>query len=93
VTYSRIARHAVTPEGLARLTLDSNLAAIVPQRCGFLDDEGVALLPGEMIVEVKYRSHIPATLKQLVELFRLNPRPASKYRLAARTLGVLDIHA
>jgi hypothetical protein len=46
-----------------------------------------------MILEIKYRSHIPAAFKGLVERFQLNPQPASKYRLAAGALGIVGVHA
>lgn len=93
VSYLRIARHAQTTAGVARLTLDGQLAALASSRCGFVEATGTGLLADEMILELKYRSHVPAAFKRLVEEFRLNPRPASKYRLAARTLGVAGIHA
>ncbi len=93
VSYGRIARHALTPSGAARLTLDSQVAALASSHCGFVEAAGTSLLPGEMILELKYRAHVPAVFKRLVEEFRLNPRPASKYRLAARALGVSGIHA
>ncbi len=93
VSYLRIARHAQTTAGVARLTLDGQLAALASSRCGFEEATGTGLLADEMILELKYRSHVPAAFKRLVEEFRLNPRPASKYRLAARTLGVAGIHA
>lgn len=93
VSYLRIARHAETAAGPARLTLDRALQATAIAACGFHEDAGQHLLQDEMILEVKYRSHIPAAFKQLVELFRLTPRPASKYRIAARALGVTGVHA
>ena len=93
VSYRRIARHAQTLAGAARLTLDADVAALASGHCGFVNAAGTGLLAGEMILELKYRSHVPAAFKRLVEEFRLNPRPASKYRLAARTLGVAGIHA
>lgn len=93
VSYVRIARHAHTPSGAARLTLDGQVAAVASSHCGFVQAAGTGLLDGEMILELKYRAHVPAVFKRLVEEFRLNPRPASKYRLAAKTLGVAGIHA
>jgi hypothetical protein len=93
VSYRRIARHAETPAGPARLTLDGALQAAANSACGFSEREGTALLDGDLILEIKYRSHIPAAFKQLVEQFRLNPRPASKYRIAAKNLGVVGVHA
>jgi hypothetical protein len=69
------------------------VAALPTTICGFVEADGIRLLDEEMILEIKYRSHIPAAFKQLVERFQLNPRPASKYRLAATALGVIGIHA
>jgi hypothetical protein len=93
VSYLRIARHARTPAGLARLTLDSGVAAVANPICGFVDGGETGLLDNEMILEIKFRSHVPVAFKQLVERFRLSPRPASKYRLAAKALGVVEVHA
>lgn len=93
VSYLRIARLAETPAGLARLTLDGCVAAVANTTCGFVEGEELGLLHDEMILEIKFRSHIPAAFKQIVERFRLNPRPASKYRLAAQALGVIGMHA
>jgi hypothetical protein len=93
VSYLRVARQAETPAGAARLTVDAQLAAIANTTCGFVGGDAIALLDGQMIVEIKYRAHVPVAFKQLVERFQLHPRPASKYRLAAQTLGVVGIHA
>lgn len=93
VSYLRMARQADTPAGPARLTLDGGLSASSTSRCDFTDDGATCLLRDEMILELKYRSPVPAPFKQLVERFRLSPRRASKYRLAAGALGIAGIHA
>jgi hypothetical protein len=41
----------------------------------------VPALPGQQILELKFRHHTPAVFKQLVEEFGLIPQRASKYRL------------
>jgi hypothetical protein len=95
VSYLRLARHAATPAGIARLTLDAGLTAVATSTFAFVADadSGRTLLDNELILELKYRSHVPAAFKELVEAFRLNSRPASKYRLAAGALGVVGVHA
>jgi hypothetical protein len=93
VSYLRMARQADTPAGAARITVDGQVTALANTTCGFVDGDTVALLDGHMILEMKYRAHVPVAFKQLVEQFQLYPRPASKYRLAAHTLGLAGIHA
>lgn len=93
VSYLRIARHARTSDGLARLTLDGGVTALPNPAWTFVDGSGTELLREHAILEIKYRSHVPAVFRQLVERFRLNPRQASKYRLAANALGVVGVHA
>ena len=93
VSYLRIARHAQTSNGLARLTLDGCVTALPNPTWAFVDGSGAELLRDQAILEIKYRSHVPAVFRQLVERFRLDPRQSSKYRLAANALGVIGVHA
>src|SRR5688500_2261401 len=93
VSYARLARQTESSGDPARLTLDDGLATLATDAFSFVADPGKQMLQGEMILELKYRSHIPAAFKDLVNDFRLNPRPASKYRLAVEALGLAGMRA
>ena len=41
---------------------------------------GSPLLDGWMILELKFRDHLPAIFRRLVEDYNLQAEPASKYR-------------
>jgi hypothetical protein len=60
------------------------LPATAPQ---FSGTDGQLVIPGQMILELKYRQHVPAIFKRLVEEFGLEPERASKYRLGMTALG------
>lgn len=87
LSYNRIARFARTAEGPARLTLDEDLRAVPVSAPQYSGVEGQLVLPGHMILELKYRQHPPALFKRLVEEFALEPQRASKYRLGMALLG------
>jgi hypothetical protein len=87
LSYARIARFARTIEGPVRLTLDSDVRAARADEPRFLDEWGRLVLDDRMVLELKYRRHVPAIFKQLVETFALEPRRASKYRLGIAALG------
>jgi len=88
VTYDRVARLAPTPYGIARLTLDANVRAWPIEAFAFQAGEATPVLPGRVILEMKYRMDMPAVFKALVEEFRLNPAPVSKYRSSIVALGL-----
>lgn len=87
LSYSRIARFARTAEGPVRLTLDNDVRAAAVDEPAFLEADGDPVLDGRMILELKYRQHVPAIFKQLVEEFGIEPERVSKYRLGIATLG------
>jgi len=87
LSYWRIARFARTADGPARLTLDEDLRAVPVTEPRFTGVEGQEVLPGQMILELKYRQHPPAVFKRLVETFALEPQRASKYRLGMTAMG------
>ena len=89
VSYSRTARFAPTSEGPVRVTLDANVRVTAIRTPRFSAAEGLVVLRDQMILELKYRQHVPLLFKRLVEAFALNPNRASKYRLG---IGVL-VHA
>jgi hypothetical protein len=87
VAYHRTARTIETDDGVARTTLDRDLrvAPVVDVRFGAADP--VPFLEGQMVLELKYRSRLPAIFRRLVEQFALQTATASKYRLSMMTLG------
>jgi hypothetical protein len=87
LSYNRIARFARTAEGPARLTLDQDLRAVPVSAPQFSGVDGQPVLPGQMILELKYLHHPPAIFKRLVEEFALEPQRASKYRLGMAMMG------
>ena len=89
VAYDRVARLAATPYGLARLTLDANLRACPANTFEFQTTEPEPVMPGRLILEMKYRMEMPAVFKALVDEFQLNPGPVSKYRSSVAALGVV----
>jgi len=87
LSYSRIARFARTAEGPVRLTLDNDLRVAAADDVRFSDDSGRPVLADRMILELKYRRHVPAIFKHLVETFALEPQRTSKYRVGIAALG------
>jgi VTC domain-containing protein len=87
LSYWRVARFARTAEGPARLTLDEDLRAMPVAEPRFTGVEGQEVLPGHMILELKYLQHPPAIFKRLVETFALEPQRTSKYRLGIAAMG------
>lgn len=88
VTYDRVARLTATAYGVARLTLDANLRAWPVDGFEFQSGEPKSVLPDRVILEMKFRLEMPAVFKALVEEFRLNPAPMSKYRSAIAALDL-----
>jgi hypothetical protein len=70
-----------------RLTLDADLSAQSVDGFAFSQGEGIPVLPGQAILELKYRGVFPALFRRLVEEFALAPRATSKYRLGAAAVS------
>jgi SPX domain protein involved in polyphosphate accumulation len=87
LSYSRIARFARTTEGPVRLTLDTDIRVAGAGEPRFSSDPGCPVLGDQVVLELKYRRHVPAIFKELVESFLLEPQRASKYRLGIAALG------
>ena len=85
--YWRTARFARTPEGPVRLTLDTDVRVTSTSATRFSSTEGLLVVPDRMILELKYRQHVPAVFKRLVEEFALTPERASKFRLGMTALA------
>jgi hypothetical protein len=90
VSYHRTARVAQTAEGLARLTLDSDLRAMPIDSPRFEADPGEEFLEGRLVLELKYHARVPALFRRLIEEFALVPETASKYRLGMATTACTD---
>ncbi len=82
IIYQRFARIKTTDEGLIRLTIDDGLTARL------VDDwevpsgslNGVSLLDGKRILELKFRGAMPGLFKRLIEQQQLQVTSFSKYR-------------
>ena len=86
ISYERVALVAERDTGTIRLTVDHDIRTMIRRDVHFTNDEGRPVLPGRMVVELKFRAAMPAVFKQLVEEFKLAPLRVSKYRLAVATL-------
>ena len=75
-----------TDQGLARLTLDEAIDAVAITTLQFSATDGVPVLAGRLILELKFRSHVPVVFKRLINEFRLTPQAVSKYRLGQAAL-------
>jgi len=88
ISYLRTARVRATLSGPIRLTMDEDIHAFPLDNLGFMPLQcGARLSKNQYILELKYHDQMPAIFKELVERFRLNPKPFSKYRTAAVALG------
>lgn len=88
IRYARTARMAETPEGPLRMTLDAAVLASPASAVTLQAAPASPLVEGRMILELKYSGVFPRLFKDLVDEFRLTPRPASKYRFAVLSLGL-----
>ncbi|MBI3469585.1 MAG: polyphosphate polymerase domain-containing protein [Planctomycetes bacterium] len=72
-------------EGPIRITLDRHIWGVPNHDWRLLMGQGgLPLLDGQVVLELKYRSAMPALFKRLLEEMPLTPCPVSKYRLAVR---------
>lgn len=89
VDYQRIARIGQSSYGPLRLTLDQELSAWQARELAFLAlAPGVALAPGQRILELKFGNALPAVFKALIHEFAPRLTGISKYRLASQALGL-----
>lgn len=89
IGYERTAYTAITAEGPLRLTLDRHLRGAPAQDWRVEPCErGLPFLSGQVILEFKFRTALPALFKELIQEFQLAPGSASKYRLCLRAWGV-----
>ena len=89
IRYTRTARAAETAEGPVRMTLDAAVMAAPTNVVSLATGSARPLVEGRMILELKYSGVLPRLFRDLVDEFSLTPRPASKYRFAVQTLGLV----
>jgi hypothetical protein len=89
VTYDRVARVGELEGQNVRLTVDRQI------RCSLAEDltlsdapDGVLLLPGESILELKYAKVMPQAFQDLLDELSLSPDRVSKYRLGVPAVGL-----
>jgi hypothetical protein len=89
VAYRRVAMVGDGPRGPIRLTVDRGF--LCRSAAGFdppAVDDGRVLFPGQGVVELKFRTAMPALFKTLVRDHGLVPARASKYRAAVEACGL-----
>lgn len=89
VSYQRQAFFGQNLEGPLRLTLDRNVRAAAARRWN-VDEvlDGLPMMNDHVLLELKFRRHLPGLFKGLMQDFSLNHMPLSKYRLAVESLGL-----
>ena len=91
VSYQRTARVLAAESGAMRLTIDEDLRAMRVSSHAFSEPKNpVPLLRDTMIVEMKFRHAMPELFRAAVREFGLTARTVSKYKLAARELGLVE---
>jgi hypothetical protein len=88
IEYRRTARLGMSSTGPLRLTIDRHIVATSISTVAFTSHSGVEILPGQEVLELKYRVHVPPLFKRLIEKFNLEPRAISKYRMGMEALGL-----
>lgn len=89
IAYQRVAYVGSCAEGPLRLTLDRHVRGILTDEWRLTPFEsGLPLLTGQVILEFKFRSALPALFKELVREMRLSPSTVSKYRLCREAWAV-----
>jgi len=89
LSYQRMARGTVVDGFQARLTLDDRVRVVPVARAHFNGQVGLPVLEDQLILELKFRGHLPAVFRGLIGEFKLAASPASKYRFGMTALGDL----
>jgi hypothetical protein len=90
LAYERVALVGRSEGVDVRLTFDRALRGVPTGDWALAAvNAGRPFLAGYTIVEMKYRTALPALFKELVALFRLEPSSVSKYRRCLDSWGVL----
>ncbi len=89
VAYDRVARTLATPQGLARLTLDTGLRARSIGSLAFASPDYTPVLPDAAVLELKFTDVMPVAFKILLgEIVGREAESFSKYRQSARALAL-----
>lgn len=90
MTYERTAFVQRIDEGALRLTLDRQIRGIATSDWDLLPlAAGHAILPGQVICELKFRSGLPQLFKELIQQLQLEAGSVSKYRRMMVATGEL----
>ncbi|MGE0592234.1 MAG: polyphosphate polymerase domain-containing protein [Vicinamibacterales bacterium] len=90
ISYHRMARSfPANGSGVARLTLDADLRAVAVDTLAFAGEPGAKVLEA-LVLELKYRDHVPALFRRLVEDVGLAPVKMSKYRVSVDALRLAE---
>jgi hypothetical protein len=88
ISYQRQAYFGHNAEGPLRLTLDRHVRCQSADHWSVIEvADGLPKLTDQVLLELKFRRHLPALFKGLMQDFALTPGPLSKYRLAIQALG------
>jgi hypothetical protein len=80
--YQRTALVGDGPEGPVRVTMDRAIRGVATSAWEMADPgAGAELLPGVVVLELKFIGALPCVYKRAMEQFRLDPTGISKYRL------------
>jgi VTC domain-containing protein len=89
VSYQRVARVGALGGQPVRLSVDRQLhASCAGGLCLPAGTEGIPLLAGEAVLELKFPRVLPQEFKQLVRDLSLVPSSVSKYRIAMASCGL-----
>jgi len=87
LSYHRIARGRAINGTTVRLTLDDSVTVAAINAVHFDESPALPILEQQLILELKFRGHLPTTFKGLIEDLRLTSCTASKYRFGMTALG------
>ena len=87
LSYHRMARGLSVNGTTARLTLDDSVAVAAINAVHFDEQPALPILQQQLILELKFRGHLPTIFKRLIEELRLTSCTASKYRFGMTALG------
>ncbi|WP_437221837.1 polyphosphate polymerase domain-containing protein [Planctomicrobium sp. SH661] len=89
--YQRTAFVGSCPEGPLRLTLDRQIRGLLTSSWNLeTGEQALPLLPGEVVLELKFREAMPLAFKQLVAELQLNTTGLSKYRRCLDACGAMS---
>jgi hypothetical protein len=87
ISYQRQAYFGHNADGPLRLTLDRGIRSQCADGWGVREVVDGTMLTQQVLLELKFRCHLPALFNALMQDLTLAPKPLSKYRLAIQALG------